>query len=995
MTSPRFLAAGMAFIACAAACRAAITVTGVTDRSYHTDSVTFTVAPEAGATFVTTVDGQVVGGAGTFTESRFGYHELRVEKTPAGGGAVETARVRFIVKDSYRGGSSNTYPEAGLPRWTPRRSVDAPAAVLDAAALSVVAPPRVPAGFPLPVVARLVHESGEAARVMGTARLDGGETFRLFRGAGSVVTTAPAAGGPLRLRLGSRTVEKPVAVEAAPNWQPVSGALSTRTFAAGSFVDVTGTVSVAAGQVVTFEAGCVVRCAKNVEWDVRGTLVLAGTAAEPVVFGPAAGAVWGGVWIHGNAARIEARHALFTGGGANPDWIDEHGMHAHRSEQPILTWSDGASGFLEDSAIVDNPSSQCLHGEDATFTIRRCLLQKAITGGQIHNCTLTWEGNHLVEIPVDDTFVDSVTAGADHDGLYCDGGVTVIRDSVFGWCKDDAVDAGSGNTSNVTVTGCWFESALHEGMAWSEGGTRTVRDTVVMNSGQGLECGFTGQGSGSPRVDALRVFATGNAVGIRYGDNYDWDYSGRFDVHDSASIFNGDDVFGIHWGKFVGGSTKDWAYVGNNRSSSAYMHLEAVPAENLAATIVSVPQAEHPTLPVWDGSDAAHVALIAPLLSFPELASGAGLVDEGRQHARASYGGSVEVRLDRPVTLERSVPWRLLGKADASAVGEVELATGVLVFPAGRESAPLVLPQLGAGADAHAFLALVLTGGEGVEITGHAAATWFDAGFPEPPPPPAATTLVARSTAGWKYLAQGSAAPADWPAPGFDDTGWTSATAPFHTAESSVGGTAVPGNASNGNLPHNTVYFRRAFTVDDPAPFATLTVQCMRPHQRPGSEARQHAVRRRGPQHGGLLHHQWLRRSRVAHVERAAGRGPRGGEQRAHCGGASGVHFRHAAAHGQLGHAAESRAPRSAGRSSRAGELGSHPARWRAARAVGRSRCGAGNERGSPRLVAARAQRGVARGAEAGGGADVLPPAPLSRGKKGRLSRFAACRNVH
>ena len=186
------------------------------------------------------------------------------------------------------------------------------------------------------------------------------------------------------------------------------------------------------------------------------------------------------------------------------------------------------------------------------------------------------------------------------------------------------------------------------------------------------------------------------------------------------------------------------------------------------------------------------------------------------------------MRLDRPVTAARSVPWRLVGKTDAGAAGEVELATGALVFPAGRESAPLPLPALGAGGDGFAFLALVLGAGDDVEVTGHATATWFDAAFPEPPAPPAATVLFARSTAGWSYLAQGSAPPAGWTEPGFDAAGWTGATAPFHTAESSVGGTAVPGNASNGNLPHNTVYFRRAFTVADPADFATLTVHCMR-----------------------------------------------------------------------------------------------------------------------------------------------------------------------
>ena len=715
--------------------------------------------------------------------------------------------------------------------------MDAPAEVLDAVPnMAIVTPSHLPPGFSLPVVARLTDGTGSAIRVIGTMQIEGAGApagFRIYRGAGSRVIKSPDSPGvhPLRFRLGTRLVTRDLTVDASPAWQPLAGAAGGMTFAPGSYVDVTGNVTVAAGQSLTFGAGCIVRCGQGVEFNIQGTLAVNGTAGEPVMFAPAANAVWGGVWVHGAGSQIQGHFLILTGGGADPNWIEDHSMHSHKSQQPLLTWSDGAGGAIEDCYIVDNPAGQSTHAEDSTFTVRRCLLQRSVSGGQIHNCNLTWEHNHLVEMPIDDTFVDADTVSADNDGLYVDGGTTTISQSVFGWCKDDGMDAGSGNSSNITVTDCWYESCVHEGMAWSEGGPRTVRDVVTMNNGQGLECGFTSQGAGTPAVNALRVYATGNLNGLRYGDNYDWSYSGRFDVHDSLSLFNADDVFGRHWGEFVGGSTTDWDYIGSNRSSNAYMHLEALPSQGWGATIVSVSQAEHPALPTWDPADPAHLAKLAPFLAFPNLKSGFGVAQETRLFPRASFGGQVTVRLDRPSGTTRVIPWKLIGKTSLAAASETVLLTGELTMAAGRQAADVAVPAV-PGAGSFPLLALVFQDSAECVCTGNRTVTWVDLAFPPPPPAPTPTTLVARTTNGWKFLAQAAPAPAAWMTREFDDVGWspsgTTATTPFQTAEAALGGTAVPANPANGTRPYNTVYFRRAFQVIDASVFASLTVNCMR-----------------------------------------------------------------------------------------------------------------------------------------------------------------------
>lgn len=818
-----------------------ITVTGVADLSYYGDSVTFSITNAAGYTYTASVDGVPINAAASYTENRFGYHELVVSRT--NGATTETKSVKFIVKDLARGGSSNTYPECGLGRWTPLRSVDAPDAVLDAANVQIIAPASVPVGFVLPVVASLTDGTGQGMRIMGTMQIRGAAApgqLRLYRGAGSAILQAPGSGGAGTLvsKIGTRTISKPFQAVASPTWLPLTGAAGGQSFPAGSFIDMTGNVTVAAGTTLTFGSGCIVRCAQGVEFDVQGSLVINGTATQPVLFGPASGAVWGGIWVHGASARMEGRFAMLTGGGANPSWISDKGMHSHRSNQPLVTWSDSATGFLEDCAITGNPNGQTLHGEASTvagnpFTIRRTLLQQAVSGGQMHNVNLVWDKNYLLEMPKDETAYTSADANNDYDGLYCDGGQTIVTSSVFGWVKDDGMDAGSGNTSNVTVANCWFESCYHEAMAWSEGGVRNVTDSVAMNSGQGLECGFTGQGAGTPSVNALRVYSTGNFNGVRYGDNYDWDYSGKFDVHDSLAIFNQDDVFGRCWGNLVGSTTVDWAYIGNNRSSSAYMHLEALPAQSWAATIVSTPQAEHPTLPVWDPGNAAHLARLSPFLTLSNLPSGVGIGQEERQFSRAAYspGTKISLRLDRSTSVTRNVPWTITGKASLADSAETALASGSQAFAAGQEAASLILPVLPGSAASLNFLTLTLQESSGVEITGTRTVTWGDLGLPAPPTAPTPQTLVGRTATGWKYLAQSAAAPSNWTSTAFADTAWPSGPAPMQTAESALGGTAVPGNPANLNgstpRPYNTAYFRKTFNVVDRTAFSSLTLNIM------------------------------------------------------------------------------------------------------------------------------------------------------------------------
>lgn len=807
----------------ASAAQAAITVSppSLTDRSYHTGSITFTVDNPEGFVTAAVLDGESVPAGAPWTVNRFGYHELRVTQAPEGGGAEETLRIRFIVKDPSRG-TSNTYPDAGLDSWVPLPAVDAPADAIATAQFRILLPPKVVAGAPMPVRASLTGGDGYAVPLVATVQVSGMaghpdvRPFRIYRGMGGATLRAGGEGEfAVQFRTGDRTVTKTVLVEADPVRtripEVIEGSLE---IPAGSFVEVTGDVRVPAGASLTIGPGCCVYLAAGADFDVRGRVHLAGTEEQPVTFVPAGADPWGGFRVRDATAQFTASYVLFSGGGAEAGWISannssEYPLHSHRDEQPVLTFSAVSGALVEHCAILDCPTGQAFHGENAELTVRHTLVQRMITGGQINNSQLTWDGNVLVEMPVDDAVFNASIAAADYDGLYLAGGKSVLSRSVFGWCKDDGTDAGSGASSDVTVTRCWWESCFHEGMAWSEGGPRVVRDTVAINNGQGIECGFSGFGAGNLAVDARRILSTANLIGVRFGDNYNSSYPGLLSVTDSLVLFNEDDIFLREW--------NSWDY----RSDRV----------TLTGTVTGTAQPEHPDLAVYDPSDTAHLAMLQPFLVAPQAGSGFAIAERNRLRPRVEYGGRVRVRLDRPAPAPRTLTWRLIGMPDPDTEAYRIAAQGSVAFAPGQSVAAIDLPESDGEAAALPWVVLLVDDGPGCVATGPRVMIWGDSGLPDPPLPPPGETLIAPGAV-WRYFAAAEppAPGTAWADPEFDDTAW-----PSGPARLGLGGdgevTEVPGNPANGSggaaRPFNTVYFRHAFELTGPPSFAALRLRLL------------------------------------------------------------------------------------------------------------------------------------------------------------------------
>jgi len=757
--------------------RAQIQVEGIDDETVYTDRTSFRVVVEGGWTYSATLNGAPVTAGESVAVEDANYYRLDVERTNDSSGAVERLGVQFIVRASARGNS-----EWGLRPFVPLPPTPSAAAEFAGASLALVAPARFPRGLEIPLVAWVRDAAGARVGVLGELRAPEfpAHPLRLLRGVGSTLLPAASAAGTLRFATSLHGLEEiaTIDVEDTTTWTAVAGTIAASTdWGEDARVDVTGDLTIAAGATLSVGAGTVVRLAPGAEIEVAGTLRVNGTVAapspRPVVFSPRSRATpWGGINFRSAASRGEFRGAILTGSGADDDWFDNNADSgsSHRDEQPCLYVSNGATVELFDCYLIDNVG-QAGHGESSFLEMTRCLVQRCITAGQYNRGAIRLTDCALVEFPA----LDAPFADDDNDGFYLTGGAHVLVDTMIGWALDDGIDAGSGSAGTVSVTGCWFESCYHEGMAWSEDREPTVRDTVATNCGQGLECGF-----GTPQVDALRVLSTGNLIGARFGDNYDWDYDGFLSLHDSLILFNERDVFGRNW--------NDWTV----RSDQI----------DVTTNLVSALDPDYPGNTLWD--PARDAAALEPFLPAPATAVGVAWATWSDEIDLGELRRGVPARLSTFTTHPVSVDWSLDVADGPLTSGTLELVAGDTV-----ESVALDLDPEAAVVGSR----LLLTGARGADITGRrelrivAEATWIEPG------------------SNWNYDDRGVDLGVAWRMHDFDDAAWASGPAELGFGDDDEA-TVVEGGPDDARYP--TIYFRRAFDVADPAAVLSLALELLR-----------------------------------------------------------------------------------------------------------------------------------------------------------------------
>ena len=775
----RLCASFLCLLLSSALAQAAISIEGVEDTEVYKDHVSFLVRTEGGFDHTAELNGKPIATDVWIEIDEPEYYELKVHRRERSSGAEESRLVQFIVRASDRGNS-----EWGLPRWTPYRVIDSAAVEFAGARLEIVTPFEYPMGLEIPVTARVEDPSGNRLGVNGFITATGFEDcpLRLLRGVGSVFLPPATEPSIITYSPGIHSLQatRQIIIEGSTNWRTISTDITTSTdWGANARIHITSRLTIVSEATLTIGPGSVIVIDPDVEIAVDGRIVVNGTMQRPVVFTcRGRKEPWGGFVFETSTSRGEFTGAILTGSGADADWFDhnpDHG-HSHRHNQCLFYLANGARLTLTDCSLVEN-HGQAGHGEDAYLTMTRCLVQKCITTGQYNGGAVTLEDCALIEFPSETApFADD-----DNDALYLTGGVHSLTNCLIGWALDDGVDAGSGSGGPVDVHHCWFESIFHDAMAWSEPRIASVTDTVALNCGQGIECGF-----GRPDVNAVHCLSTANAVGARFGDNYDWDYDGFLKVSDSLLLFNGRDVWGRAW--------DDWT-----------VHLAQMDVRN---NFLTIPDTDFPNNSLWDPQmNPEQRDRLTPFLPTPAAVVGIGLAALGDARDISELSTGIPVRLSTFTSREVTVDYTIDTEDGPLDGGTLHFVSGETVKHIRSE-----IPDI----ESLCEVRVTLSHPVNAELAGHWQLVYQGmCGTVEP--------LVVEGDE-WQYFKGTEEPPAAWNMLEFDDSAWLAGPTPIGYETDSGYESRIATDLSDMRGNYISVYARRPFFIDDPSRLTGLTL---------------------------------------------------------------------------------------------------------------------------------------------------------------------------
>jgi hypothetical protein len=635
---------------------AQISIDGVSDKKVYKDKVFFTVISETDYDYTVELNGDPIGTDVVIEVNEPGYYELYIFRRERATGVEQGELVRFIVRASERGNA-----EWGLPRWSPYPAINSAAAEFTGAKLRIIAPAEFPVGLEIPVVAQIKDDSGNRLGINGIVSMEGFQNhpLQLLRGVGSVFLPASVEPNAISYvaEIDSLRTTKQITIETSTAWQIVSGDITTTTdWGENARIHISGAggnlLTIASDAALTVGAGSIIIIDPDVEIAVQGNIIVNGSMERPVVFTvPDRTVPWGGFLFESNESRGDFAGTIFTASGADSDWFSNNPGHgsSHRKDQCLFYLSDGANVTLMDCYMIDN-YGQIGHGENSYFTMIGCLVQKCTTIGQFNGGTVNFEDCALIEFPsAEASYVDG-----DNDAMYLTKGTHSLTDCLIGWTLDDGIDAGGSSAGLLTVNRCWFESCYHEGMALSGPKDIFINDSVFMNCGQGIECGYD-----APDVNAVNCLCTINLVGVRFGDNYDWNYDNGFlTVTDSFLLFNNRDVWGRAW--------DNWQ-----------VHLDQM---DIRHNYLSAVNTNYPDNLIWDPlSDPNQAELLQPFLSTPADTVGVGIATTVDIFDLSDISGEVPVRLSTFTTVNVYVDYTIETEHGLYANGSLQFIPGQTV----------------------------------------------------------------------------------------------------------------------------------------------------------------------------------------------------------------------------------------------------------------------------------------------------------------------------
>lgn len=755
--------------------RAQIGIGSIANNTIYTGSASFLITNEAGFAYDAKLDGVPVPVGVSVPVTKVDYHELLVLRTNTSTLAVTNRLVKFIVRSSERGST-----EDGIPPWTPYPSIPSASGEFAGGTLRIIAPENFPQGLPVPVVAWVEDANGHALRVNGTVAAPAQNSFKLLRGVGSGFLSASNAPGALGYQpsVGPLATNKTINVETGTVWTSVSGTLSGAiNWPANSRIAVTANLVLSSGATLTIGAGTIVRLNAGVEITNNAAVIINGTRDQPVVFTPVSPSQpWGGFTMRTSEGSITGTGVIFTGSGSVANWFGANGNPgSHRTEQALFFCAGNNVINLTDAAAISLAGQLGHTVAGGTITLNHFLMQRTTTGGEFTGASFRVSDSAFIECPDDSAnFVDG-----DNDALYLWSGNHNFTNTLFGFTKDDGIDSGGDGSGTLNYFGCWVESAFHEGNSLSGTGKNVTHDhTVFINNGQGVEVGYNG-----PTGTMVGCLATGNLIGGRFGDNYNWTYTGFLRATNSLLIHNYRDVWGMDWAS--------WSY------NTGRMDIRS--------NCLTTADAYWPANAVWNpAADAARLANYIP--GDAGSAVGVGIALRTNRLAPAAVTNGIPVRLSRFSTNVVAVDYAVEGTGGT-------VASGTLTFQPGETLKKLALPI--SSPQSYELLSLRLLNPLNAEITG-IAQTFTVTPLAAPVP----VTLIAQGST-WRHLDSGVNLSNAWFAPSYPDGSWASGAAQLGFGD----GDEISLVTSNGQV---TTYFRHSFTVADPAAFGSLTVALLR-----------------------------------------------------------------------------------------------------------------------------------------------------------------------
>ena len=271
-------------------------------------------------------------------------------------------------------------------------------------------------------------------------------------------------------------------------------------------------------------------------------------------------------------------------------------------------------------------------------------------------------------------------------------------------------------------------------------------------------------------------------MGVRLGDNYDWDYNGSIAVTGSLILHNIRDIWARAW--------DNWLH-----------HLSQM---DIQGNHLTRADPLHPNNLVWN--PAVDASRLDPFLPTPATSVGIGIAVRETELDMSRLGAGVPVRLSTFTKVPVSVDYAVVTDLGPAEAGTLDFTPG--------ESLKIfhpVVPDPSGLRWVRVSLANPVNG----EITGISEALY--ANFPS------VTLLPEGST--WKYWDRGTSPGATWRDPSFNDAAWPAGAAELGGGEDDEE-TEIDIGPDGNRFP--TIYFRTSFEIADPAWITKVEVRLKR-----------------------------------------------------------------------------------------------------------------------------------------------------------------------